>query len=435
MDNLADIESLILRCRSDQSKDYISEATRCYNAGAYRAAIVNTWIAVVFDLIDKIRELALTGDSVAKSLESEHEKYMLQIEQNNPSGIKKALEFEREIIETCRDKLQFFDPQQYLDLERLRQDRHRCAHPSFQSVGTPYRPPAEQARLHIRNAIIHVLSQPPVQGKALLAELKALVSSQYFPTDKEKALVQLRNVHFTSASAPSIKGFIDLLIFAFLDKSDPLFYDQRVYSALSATFELFPKITEERLRKQLNKIISTVSDDLVAGACALATCMKQNWDFLEQSSRDKIAKFIEQGPADETLPALEYLSGFEELESIVINRIATLSYTHLSEAIEAHGLRAKAKDRAVEILSGSRSWESTNTIFDKLVLPIFEFLSKDDITKIIRMPTESQTDLPGAHAYSIFIKTVRDSKIFSEDELNAILSENNANYLVPVSRL
>lgn len=175
IESLADIEALAVRCRSEQSRGYISEAMQCYRAGAYRASIVSTWIAVVFDLIDKVRELAVSGDSTARAIEARYETYIKQIEQGNSAGIKSALEFEREILETCRDQLQFFDPQQFIDLTRLREDRHRCAHPSFQRVGMPYQPSAEQARVHVRNAIVHVLSQPPVQGKAALAELRALV--------------------------------------------------------------------------------------------------------------------------------------------------------------------------------------------------------------------------------------------------------------------
>jgi hypothetical protein len=37
-----------------------------YRAGAFRAAIVATWIAVCFDVIEKIRELALSGDKEAE---------------------------------------------------------------------------------------------------------------------------------------------------------------------------------------------------------------------------------------------------------------------------------------------------------------------------------------------------------------------------------
>ena len=65
---LADIEALSLKCRSEQSKEYISEALHCYKSGAYRAAIVTTWIALVFDLIDKIRELSIAGDANSKEL-------------------------------------------------------------------------------------------------------------------------------------------------------------------------------------------------------------------------------------------------------------------------------------------------------------------------------------------------------------------------------
>src|SRR5690606_27488650 len=89
-------------------------------------------------------------------------------------------------------RLQFFDQQQSVDLERLREDRHRCAHPSFQRTGDPYRPSAEQARLHIRNAVVHVLASPPVQGKVAVAEVEAMIASDYFPLEVTAALTQLR---------------------------------------------------------------------------------------------------------------------------------------------------------------------------------------------------------------------------------------------------
>lgn len=81
IESLADIEALSIRCRSDQSRAYIAESIQCYRAGAYRASIVSTWIAVVFDLVDKVRELSLTGDASAQALETRYETYIEQIEQ------------------------------------------------------------------------------------------------------------------------------------------------------------------------------------------------------------------------------------------------------------------------------------------------------------------------------------------------------------------
>ena len=57
---LADLDELVLRCRDDRAKAYMSEALAYYKAGANRAAIIATRIAVTFDIIDKRRELALS---------------------------------------------------------------------------------------------------------------------------------------------------------------------------------------------------------------------------------------------------------------------------------------------------------------------------------------------------------------------------------------
>jgi len=70
---LHDLEELVLKCRDERARAYIGEAVGCYRAGSYRAAIVATWIAVAFDIIDKMRELSLAGDREAERLTSEFE--------------------------------------------------------------------------------------------------------------------------------------------------------------------------------------------------------------------------------------------------------------------------------------------------------------------------------------------------------------------------
>lgn len=430
-ESLADIEAMSLRCRSDQSKLYISEALQCYRAGAYRAAIVTCWIAVVFDLIDKIRELALAGDGTAKALEEKHEKYIEQIEAGNPQGIQSALEFERDILETCRKDLEFFDPQQYVDLGRLKEDRHRCAHPSFQKIGVPYSPSAEQARLHIRNAIFDVLSQEPIQGKAALAELKTMISSAYFPLETDKALKQLRSSSLNSANEALVKGFIDQLVFGFFKREDPLFYKTQVMVSLNAAHEMYPAIAEERLRKQLNKVMRDVPDDFFPGAAYLATAVSQGWEVLEEAGRDKLRQFIQNGPTDQVLEGLNTFSTVRDLAPVIEARVGALEFDDLATAIEAHGVKTPAKERALHFLSESYSWDRANSVFSKLILPLFDILNRDDIVRIVRMPTEHNSDLPGAHGYELFLKKVRESGLIDDDELNTLLRENGARYLLP----
>ena len=430
-ETLADIEALSLKCRSEQSKDYIAEALHCYKASAYRAAIVTTWIALVFDLIDKVRELSLAGDANAQALEAKYESYITQIEQGSNQGIKAALEFERNILETCRDQLQLFDPHQFKDLERLREDRHRCAHPSFQQVGVPYKPSAEHARLHLRNVIVHVLSQPPVQGKAALAELKAMVASSYFPTDHERALLQLRSSNLNAALEPLVRGFVDTMIFGFLTTGDSLFYKPQVLAAINAAFFMYPEVVEERLIKQLNKVVRDAPDAAFSGAACLVCSVNNAWGLLERAAKDKIRAFVKNGPNGEVLAGLRTLAKIDDLKDVVRSRLMVLELDDLAEAIEPLGVGEIAKDRALQLLQSASSWDRVNSIFSKAVLPLFDHLDREDIERIVRMPTEHGSDLLGAHGYGLFIEKVRERQIISDQELNQLLRVNRAGYLLP----
>jgi len=64
--HLTDLDELVQRVRNERSKEYLKEAIISYRSGAYRAALIVTWISVCVDIIEKIRELSLEGDSVAK---------------------------------------------------------------------------------------------------------------------------------------------------------------------------------------------------------------------------------------------------------------------------------------------------------------------------------------------------------------------------------
>jgi hypothetical protein len=65
-------------------------------------------------------------------------------------------------------------------------------------------------------------------------------------------------------------------------------------------------------------------------------------------------------------------------------------------------------------------------------LPLFSSLSIQDVERVIRMPTDSDADLPGAHAYKLFIENVRKAALIDEATLNGLLTKNGASYLVPL---
>lgn len=188
---IADLEGLILKCPDENARSHIREGVRCYEGGAYRAAIISAYVAVCFDLIEKVRSLSAAGDAEAKTLLSVLSNLQDQQKKNDPKAITGLLEFERNLLEVFRDKFDFFGAHEFEDLARLRQDRNRCAHPTFLLSSLPYSPSAELARLHLYNALSLVLTQPPRQGRAALDSLSRVILSATFPTSAEDALERL----------------------------------------------------------------------------------------------------------------------------------------------------------------------------------------------------------------------------------------------------
>jgi hypothetical protein len=100
----------------------------------------------VYDLLSKIRELAISGDLEAQRIVADLNKWQPLIAKNDLGAIKSSLDLEREIVTTANDKFGFFEGMQVQDLERLHDDRNRCAHPTYQGTEQPYAPSAELAR-------------------------------------------------------------------------------------------------------------------------------------------------------------------------------------------------------------------------------------------------------------------------------------------------
>jgi len=430
-DALVDIETLTLRCRAERAREYVQEAILCYRAGAYRSAIVNAWIAVVFDLVDKVRELALSGDANASDINTRYEAYLAQIEAGNDQGVKSALEFERTIVATCRDRLQFFNHQQIRDLERLREDRHQCAHPSFQRAGEPFRPSAEQARLHLRNAVEHVLSQRPVQGRSAIAALQADVASDYFPKDKAHALILLRGTVLLNANDALLHGFIDNLVFGYATPDSPVHGKMQVAAALDALLDLHRGRSEARISDKLSRLVRDVADPALPAVARLVAATEEGAALLSEEACLRLVEFLKTAPPAQIEPAIAGLARRVDLAAAASERILALDATELAQIVAGGSRLDAVKARALQLLSEAASFDSVNFRFSKLITPIFSMLDDADVARIVKMPTETGADLIGATKYGTFIEQVRATALLPAPELDALLRANRASYLVP----
>jgi hypothetical protein len=221
------------------------------------------------------------------------------------------------------------------------------------------------------------------------------------------------------------------MVFGFLTNDNPLFYKQQVPAAINAALSMHPATVEQRLNKQLNKAIRDIPDATFAGAACLVSSIDNAWALLDQAAREKVRAFVQSGPKNEVLAGLKALSKINDLVEAVKIRVDTLELDDLAEAIEPLGIGEIAKDRALLLLQKAGSWDRANSVFSRAVLPLFGHLTRDDIWRIVRMPTEHGSDLPGSNGYRLFIEKVREGKLVPNAELDKALQENRAGYLAP----
>lgn len=421
---ISDLHELVLKCRNEQARSYLREAVDSYNASAYRACIVTIWVAVVFDLIEKVRELALSGDGAANSIIETFERWRSEVEQGNPEALKKSLEFERNIIDQTQEKFEFFEHQQLVDLQRLREDRNRCAHPTYQRADAAYHPSAELARVHLRNAVEFVLSQAPVQGKAAVQSLINIVGSDFFPTDHAQALDALRGAGLNRPKDVLVKDFADKLLFGFFDGSAQLKHRRQTITALKACCEAFPKLVEPRVEVAINKICRQILDADLPLAFVIVRGVPQAWTLLQNDNRQKLIDFVRTAPIKRVRAVIRAALNTEGLRAVAEARLSDFDAEQLKDVLQSKD-RAIV-EQAVRLYSAAQNWVDANTIYEQVLQPLLSVLTSADVEKVVRASWNG-ADLVGAHSFRQFLDHVYKQETMPRDKLVELLKEGGLN--------
>lgn len=284
-----DLDELIVRCRDKSSRKFIQEAVSCYRAGAFRSCIVATWNAVVFDFLHKLRELELLGDKEAVQLLDKFEKL-----RSSGNQFKELWQFESDIPDIALKKFELISAVEKSDIERLFEDRSRCAHPSMASLEEPFEATAELARYHLRSAVKHLLERPPVQGRAARTRIFQDIKSEYFPVDSELAVQHFQKSPLARARTVLIKDVVvgitkDLLI-------EERQEDERLrqFSALNAVATMYPTEVREVLNNQLSNIILNRVTDEAWGRVIEYLSKVSVWDNLSDPCVLKAKTYIDK---------------------------------------------------------------------------------------------------------------------------------------------
>ncbi|WP_231983215.1 hypothetical protein [Nocardia sp. 852002-20019_SCH5090214] len=158
---MADLETLLARVWSPETRVLAEEAARCYNAGVFRSCIASTWTAVTADIIGKLLVLADDGDPQAVVFRET----LRSAQSQGPSreGVRAMQAIEAGLLVNATE-FELIDVIDQRELDRLREDRNLCVHPSLRASGEAYAPRPEAARAHLGAALSILLTHPPTQG-------------------------------------------------------------------------------------------------------------------------------------------------------------------------------------------------------------------------------------------------------------------------------
>lgn len=411
---LSDLDELVLKCRDEKAKSYIKEAVLCYKSFAFRSAIVSTWIAVSFDIIDKLRYLSTLGDREAVA---QLEKFEVALQNND---LRASLNFENEILNIAKDKLQFISPIEFRDLTRLQEDRHRCAHPSMTIDGEVFNPSAEQARVHIRSAVEYLLQHPPVQGKYALDSLEKVIDSELFPTDSDKAITALKHSPLLNARKSLVRNFTIILLKKILNNDDPDYKQlQQITSALKAIESMRKDIYDRTLGEKFSSLITPLDDKSFYKVSWVVLELPESWEFLDGSMKLKLSAYVEEYPK-EKLGAIGFFLRHKGLFSSVMKRIQKINPTELKN-IFFSTLPPQLGDRLVELYADSKSFNEANSLAPTIIRQRFDF-TKKQVEKLIRACGENG-EIKGSHKVASVIDALRKCSSVNDQDIDLWLSE------------
>lgn len=281
-----DLDELIVRCRDKLAKKFIQEAVACYRVGAYRSCIVSVWNAVVFDFIHKLRELELFGNGEATSLLQKFSKLSLE------KKVKELWQFESDIPNLAHAKFELISTVEKSDIERLFEDRSRCAHPSMTSLEEPFEATAELARYHLRSAVMHLLQRPPVQGRSARERIFQDIKSELFPIDPERALKHFQKSPLARARFSLVKDIILGLTVSLLIDNYSEDERKRQFAAVNAIASMYPIEAREILDNNLSNIVLNKVTDEDWEKVVIYLGSIKSWDNLSEPCRLKAEIFI-----------------------------------------------------------------------------------------------------------------------------------------------
>lgn len=315
---LGDLDELVLKCRNEAARAHIAEAVRAYKASAYRSSIIMTWVALAFDITDKLRELALQGDAAAMKKIEEYDRV------HETNEVSASLKFERELLDVAKNEFELISEAELIDLARIQQNRNRCAHPSLNMDGEPFSPTAELARAHIRTAIEYVLQNEPAQGKLALRLIMGQIDGEYFPYKQEQVDAILAHGPLRRGRKTFVRNFIKLLLKRLLLETTDHFGEQKLLACLKAVKRLREDVWLDCFQADLASLAKPIGEAKDGHKLLILVLrVPDAWGALSSGVAVSLENYVHSLPSED-LDTLPDIHSFPPLKKAAEERIRRL---------------------------------------------------------------------------------------------------------------
>ncbi len=392
---LADLEALLFSIPDESIRNYVGEAVASYSAGAYRSAIVSIWIAVVYDLYQKFRYLdEQFNDAAAKQCLAEIEAI------RNHSDKKQVSAWERTILDKAHNHLKMLTSTEYDHLNRIQQDRHRCAHPVLDDEGFLFQPSPELTRAHIRTAIETLLKQPAIIGKAATDALSRDVEGRYFPNDYEGVSNALLNRHIIPTSEKYKTNLIKFSLkkILFLEPDEQTIIFKYVW-VLKCLINQFRGGFEAIDRSAIKGIVEKTKEDRIQFLSLLYNIDERFLSDTPDHVREKFKQFLNENANDSHKAYIIHL--FPEIRKELMKKYPELMSDSAKRRFFNSLIKANMSEKDpdfvqilvkknIDIFSQSGSYSSGRENAENYIKPIIPLLNNQDIEYLIGKIVENK---------------------------------------------
>jgi hypothetical protein len=382
---LTDLDSLVLTVRNPTSREYIQEAINAYRSRAFRASIISTWIAVTYDIIAKMRELAIQNDRNALQYVSKIESAIVN------QSIPQLSKIEDDLLKVACEDFGFLSKQQFSDLERLKCDRNLCAHPAFIDGNDLYQPTPEVVRTHIVHSIIHLLKYPPVQGKAAVEKFFADIKSESFPIELNAITDFISLKYLSRAKESMIRSLIICLLKEFLSDNDPVLSSKKreMLFSLMAINTTCSYVFEQIFKQELSRIYDGLDDNQRLNIFPLLGEIPMCWNWLEPANQLQSKELFKKRLHDDEEKISSYyrLHIFNALSIDTLNSLALQEFSHINYLAQCIVIEFNPRpdfiDRGITILEKAGSYADAEFISQKALIPLAPLMMPEHIKRAL----------------------------------------------------